>query len=124
MDTRKGATTGKASAKAAKKEKQASKAAKKEAAAIKATTKGKGKGPKEADDEEDLDAILDRYKAQMEAVSISMHKVPKIRTATYSFFFSLRPTLSRHWRAHRRLALALYSSHRRRRWRQKATTCT
>lgn len=60
--------SGKAAAKAAKKEKQASKAAKKEAAAIKATTvKGKGKS-KDADDEEDLDAILERYKQEMEAV--------------------------------------------------------
>lgn len=68
MGTKKGANTGKAAAKAAKKEKQVSKAAKKEAAAIKASSKGKGKAAKE-EDEDDLDAILDRYKAEMEAVS-------------------------------------------------------
>jgi hypothetical protein len=72
MGAKKGANTGKAAAKAAKKEKQASKAAKKEAAAIKASSKGKGKAAKE-EDEEDLDAILNRYKAEMEAVR--MHSI-------------------------------------------------
>ncbi|BEJ13263.1 hypothetical protein CspHIS471_0304370 [Cutaneotrichosporon sp. HIS471] len=68
MPPKKGANTGKAAAKAAKKEKQVSKAAKKEAAAIKASSKGKGKAAKE-EDEEDLDAILDRYKAEIEALT-------------------------------------------------------
>lgn len=74
MPPKKGAASGKAAAKAAKKEKQAQKAAKKEAAAIKASTKGgkgKGKETSAADDDEDLDAILDRYKAEMEAVSFN-----------------------------------------------------
>lgn len=60
--------TGKDAAKYAKKEKQASKAAKKEAALIKSKG-GKSKGKDVNNDDEDLDAILDRYKAEMEAVS-------------------------------------------------------
>lgn len=63
---KKTANAGKAAAKDKKKSKQADKAAKKEAAAIKAS-KGKVKG-NDADDE-DLDAILERYKQEMEAVS-------------------------------------------------------
>lgn len=61
---------GKAAAKAAKKEKQVTKAAKKETAAIKATAKGNGRGKDVNDDDEDLDAILAKYKEEMEAVSI------------------------------------------------------
>lgn len=64
---------GKAAAKAAKKAKQAEKAAKKEAQAIKASgksqSKGKGKAAVLEDGEEDLDAILERYQAEMRAVS-------------------------------------------------------
>ncbi len=68
---------GKAAAKAAKKTKQADKAAKKEAQAIKTVIGGKGKGAKgkgkagdaAADEEDDLEAILERYQAEMQAVS-------------------------------------------------------
>lgn len=69
MGKAKSGGAGKAAAKAAKKEKQAEKAAKKEQQALKAATKGKGKGGAADDDEEDLDAILERYKKEMEAVS-------------------------------------------------------
>ena len=64
-------TAGKAAAKAAKKAKQADKAAKKEATAIKAASKSsKGKGKVLEDEDEDLDAILERYQAEMRAVSL------------------------------------------------------
>lgn len=69
MGTNKNA--GKAAAKAAKKIKQADKAAKKESQAIKAasTAAAKGKGKKaDNDEEEDLEAILERYQAEMQAV--------------------------------------------------------
>ncbi|EJT46220.1 hypothetical protein A1Q1_05177 [Trichosporon asahii var. asahii CBS 2479] len=67
MGKTKSGGAGKAAAKAAKKEKQAEKAAKKEQQALKAATKGKAKGAAADDDEEDLDAILERYKQEMEA---------------------------------------------------------
>lgn len=68
MGPSKNAGGGKAAAKAAKKAKQADKAAKKEAQAIKAVTKSKGKSKALEDEEEDLDAILERYQAEMRAV--------------------------------------------------------
>ncbi|KAK1926781.1 hypothetical protein DB88DRAFT_181067 [Papiliotrema laurentii] len=69
MAPNKGASSGKAAAKAAKKAKQADKAAKKESQALKAISKSKGKGKMVEDEEEDLDAILERYQAEMRAVS-------------------------------------------------------
>jgi hypothetical protein len=70
MAPNKNAAGGKAAAKAAKKAKQADKAAKKEAQAIKAVTKSKGKSKSLEDEDEDLDAILERYQAEMRAVSL------------------------------------------------------
>lgn len=67
MAPNKGASASKAAAKAAKKAKQADKAAKKESQALKSATK-KGKGKLE-DEEDDLEAILARYQAEMAAVS-------------------------------------------------------
>jgi hypothetical protein len=69
MAPHKGASAGKAAAKAAKKAKQADKTAKKEAQAIKAST-GKAKGKGKVVDEEDLEAILERYHAEMQAGSV------------------------------------------------------
>ena len=63
MAPNKGITASKAAAKAAKKSKQAEKAAKKEIQAIK--SKGKGKLQ---DEEEDLEAILERYQQELQAV--------------------------------------------------------
>ncbi|KAL1410610.1 Kelch repeat-containing protein 3 [Vanrija albida] len=88
---------GKAAAKAAKKAKQADKAAKKEAQAIKATTKGKGKGKDvNDDDDEDLDAILARYKAEMEAQAantvVTLESPPPPRTG--ALFLASPSTLS------------------------------
>ncbi|WVO12937.1 hypothetical protein L204_100546 [Cryptococcus depauperatus] len=60
----------KSASKAAKKSKQAEKAAKKEAQAIKAST-SKGKTRGNADDEEDLDAILDRIQREQEAMTLT-----------------------------------------------------
>ncbi len=58
-----GTSVSKVASKAAKKSKQADKAAKKEALAI----KSKGKGKLE-DEEEDLEAILERYQQELQAV--------------------------------------------------------
>ena len=68
MAPNKGSSTGKTAAKAAKKAKQADKAAKKEALVLRsAAVKGKGKA---VDDDEDLEAILQRYQEEMQAVSL------------------------------------------------------
>ena len=63
MAPNKGKSAAKNVAKAAKKTKQADKAAKKESLA----TRSKGKGKLE-DEEEDLEAILERYQQELQAV--------------------------------------------------------
>ena len=63
MAPNKGVTASKAAAKADKKSKQNEKAAKKEGQAI----RSKGKGKLE-DEEEDLEAILERYQQELQAV--------------------------------------------------------
>jgi len=67
MAPNKGVSASKGAAKAVKKSKQAEKAAKKELQAI----KSKGKGKLE-DEEEDLEAILERYQQESQAVSVSI----------------------------------------------------
>ena len=65
MAPKKGISASKTAAKAAKKSKQADKAAKKESLAI----RSKGKGKVE-DEEEDLEAILERYQQELQAVCL------------------------------------------------------
>lgn len=116
MGKTKSGGAGKAAAKAAKKEKQAEKAAKKEQQALKASNKGKGKGAAADDDEEDLDAILERYKKEMEAVSLS--------SACAQLTCSSPPTRLRHWNHPRHPVLAPCSWRRPPLCRPRATTCT
>lgn len=117
MGKTKSGGAGKAAAKAAKKEKQAEKAAKKEQQAVKAATKGKGKGAAAAaDDEEDLDAILERYKREMEAVSL--------KAGLTKLTCSLLPTPSRRWNRLLHRALAPCSWHPPPLYLRRVITCT
>lgn len=78
MAPNKGVTASKAAAKAAKKSKQNEKAAKKEGQAI----RSKGKGKLE-DEEEDLEAILERYQQELQAVRLLEDRsmgVPKLES--------------------------------------------
>ena len=70
MAPNKGANAGKTAAKAAKRAKQADKAARKEVQALKVSSnKAKGEAKLE-EDEDDLDAILERYQQEMQAVRL------------------------------------------------------